>query len=229
LNQTNSLAYDVDLGSIASSLHLDRNSVPLRNATFDWAYADIREILAVSQFLSSSLQTYCWNRVGGLYNARLEDDACADSVWPFPQGFPNYFTSFESSLEILASYGISGDITVPTTTVSGLEVQTSLITGQISSSSQPAVSYCSPVPLPINGVPTGELLSQFIVDIGAKCSGSRRDSGFIAEIGKIRTAHNNGALSQVRILVNVMKYNIFLNNSQSHASYQSGMLRWNIL
>ena len=72
---------------------------------------------------------YCLNRVGGVYNARVADDACADSPWPYPQGFPNYYTAFEKSLELLTSYGILGDVTVPAINQYGFEVQVRPTTG----------------------------------------------------------------------------------------------------
>jgi hypothetical protein len=120
--QSRTLANNVDLAAIASLFHLARATIPERNSSLDWAYGDPRELLAVSQLLHERLGLYCRNRQGNLYNARLDDVACRDGELPYPQGFPNYFSSLDAGLQLLGSYGIAGDITVPSVNEYGAEV-----------------------------------------------------------------------------------------------------------
>ena len=177
--QTKSLEDVVDLTTIARTYHFDQQTIRPRNTTLDWFYGDVREVLAVSRHLATSLQTYCLNRVGGLYEARLDDAACSDSCWPYPQGFQNYFTNFEMALELLSSYGISGDVTTTSMTVYGLEVQTSLIGPSLSPAEQstapPPVRFCSPFPVSKDaGTDTGVEMTEYIVKAGVACSSGRR-------------------------------------------------------
>jgi hypothetical protein len=195
--QTKSLKDVVDLVSIARTYHFDQQTIRPRNTTLDWFYGDVREVLAVSRHLATSLQTYCLNRVGGLYKARLDDAACSDSSWPYPQGFPNYFTIFEMALELLASYGISGDVTVSSMTVYGLEVRTSLIGPSLSPAEQatapPPVRYCSPLPdFHQARVSSGVDVTRYILQAGHECSDSRR-----AKVIRHALAQNPMRLAQV--------------------------------
>ena len=181
-SQTVSLADTVDEASISSVYHFDELTIPKRNASTDWFYGDIREVLAVSQYLSDSLQKYCLNRVGGLYMALVTDPACSDSVWPYPQGFPNYYSSFELALQLLASYGVTGDVTVQSMTVYGLEIQTSLISPPLSveesALAPPAVRFCTPLPLSSqNGITTGLDFAEYIREAGMECVSNRRSFG----------------------------------------------------
>lgn len=199
VRQTQSLAEAVDVASIASTYHLDQPSIPPRNSSLDWAYGDTREVLAVTQYLSSSLQRYCLHRVGGHYDALLDDDACADSVWPYPQGFPNYFTSFEMALQLLTSYGVSGDVTASSMTIYGLEVQTSLIGRDMSLEEKavapPAVRYCSPLPAAgKDGASSGIEVADYILQAGLACSGPRsRRSG--PSLGALDSEDTSGTAS----------------------------------
>jgi hypothetical protein len=90
-DQSMSVALKVDVAAISSLYQMPRATIPQRNARLDWAYGDVREVLAVSQQFTESLQAYCQNRQGNLYEACINDTACSDSQWPYPQGFPNLF------------------------------------------------------------------------------------------------------------------------------------------
>jgi len=179
LFQTNSLQDNVDWVAINSTYHIDGNTLPTRSANaIGWAYGDKREIIAVSQALSKAVEKYCQNRVGGIYNARMDDDACSDSNWPFPQGFPNYHSSFDIALQLLASYGISGDITLPTITSYGTEASISLISATETDQSSfpvPSVRFCTPLPpSSVYNITDGMDFSRHIANVGASCTGKRR-------------------------------------------------------
>ena len=117
------LALKVDVAAISSLYQMPRATIPQRNARLDWAYGDVREVLAVSLQFTDSLQAYCQNRQGNLYEARISDMACSDSQWPYPQGFPNLFSPLDAGLQMLGMYGISGDITISAVNEYGADIQ----------------------------------------------------------------------------------------------------------
>ena len=109
--------------------------------SLDWAYGDRAEVYAVSYEHLQSLRSYCLNRVGGVYSARLDDEACKDSIYPYPQGFPNYYSRLETALQVLTSYGLEGKQTfrsvptlqsLPVTTLQSLPFLTKFSTQGIS-------------------------------------------------------------------------------------------------
>lgn len=152
---------------------LGKNTIPQITTEADWAYGDPAQLFPVAYAISQSLQDYCVGRTGSLYNARMDDDACADSVWPYPQGFGNYFTQFDIGLQLLTSYGISGDITVPTLNEFGVKVLVSLVRPQDSSGVGPAVPYCTPLPRGTEDrISTGLDVAKYINQIQAQCSSS---------------------------------------------------------
>ncbi len=168
--QVHPLADKIDPADIKSLLHFDTTTIPDRNALFEWAYGDVREALAVSTFLTKKVGDYCQNKVGGLYQALTDDSICKDSDKPFPFGFPNYFSRLTTGLQILASYGISGDISVASLNEYGREVSLSLIRPDSAKPSlKPPVPYCSPIES-ATGIPTGKESADFIKSIGARCS-----------------------------------------------------------
>ena len=168
-----SLAQLVDIAAIESAYKMPPSTIPDRNATLDWAYGDVREVLAVGQYTAERTQLYCLNRNGGLYAARMDDAACRDSDWPYPQGYPNYFSPLDVSLQMLGSYGVTGDLTVLGVNEYGTEVLISLVRPP-DSSDGPAVKYCSPVPPPAEyALPTGSAFADYIVRNGATCSARR--------------------------------------------------------
>ena len=173
--QTVSLSSTVDTAGIESLYILGSNTLPARIAKMDWAYGNRGELFPVAYATAQSLRQYCLNRAGTIYNARLDDDACADSVWPYPQGYPNYFTEFEIGLQLLSSYGISGDLTVPSLNVFGGEILVSLVRNEGSSDLGPAVPYCTPVPSSgLDKITTGLDVASYIVQAQAQCTTSQR-------------------------------------------------------
>jgi hypothetical protein len=164
----------VDVSAIESAYKMPRATIPDRNATLDWAYGDVREVLAVGQYTAEQTQLYCLNRNGGLYAARMDDAACRDSDWPYPQGYPNYFSPLDVSLQMLGSYGVTGDLTVPGVNEYGTEVRISLVRPPGGASDGPAVRYCSPMPPPaVYALPTGAGVTDYIVGNRATCSARR--------------------------------------------------------
>ena len=174
LRQSNSLALTVDVNDIASMYHVSADTVPPKplNSTLDWAYGQIREVFAVSQYTTSMVQNYCVNRVGDVYSALITDPACIDSALPYPEGYPNYFTPLDSALQILASYGISGDITVPSLDQYQRQVSVSLLNPEGGLSAGPAIRYCSPLPPTFSlsvGVATGVDFLRFLSEYNDTC------------------------------------------------------------
>ncbi len=168
--QVQLLSDKIDPADIKSLFHFDVPTIPDRNAFFEWAYGDIREVMAVATFLTKKVGEYCQNKVGGLYQALTEDSICMDSTKPFPFGFPNYFSRLTTGLQILASYGISGDISIASLNEYGREVSLSLVRLDSAQSSQlPPVSYCSPIKSS-TGIPTGKESADLIQSIGARCN-----------------------------------------------------------
>ena len=168
--------------------HVSSDTVPDRalNSTLDWQYGDIREVLAVSEVTTSRIQDYCLNRIGDIYSANLQDQACKDSALPYPQGYPNYFTPLDTALQVLASYGISGDITVPALDEYHREVSLSLINPVSGFAPGPAVKYCTPLPPSLNlpfGVATGQDYLRYLSQIPTACPAgaampARRSNGY---------------------------------------------------
>ena len=202
--QTNKVSEMADIASIASLYLIAPSTIPKRNVSLDWAYGDRAEVYAVSYTLLQSLRSYCLNRIGGVYSALLKDEACMDSIYPYPQGFPNYYSRLETALQLLTSYGIEGnierdfsnhsggcfltfisdvgDLTVPTiNVVTGVEGQQSVISGQLATSGG-GVNYCSPYPWNPSGgfTPSGRDVTLFIRDHAAipqsACTGDGRRS-----------------------------------------------------
>jgi hypothetical protein len=178
-NQVTPLSDLIGLEDIKSLLHLDTSTMPDRNSTFEWAYGDVRETLAVATFLTKKVGDYCQNKVGGLYQALMDDSMCKDSSKPYPFGFPNYFSRLTTGLQILASYGISGDISIASVNEYGREVAVSLIRPDSDTQLQKSpISYCTPIK-GASAIPTGKEVADYIKFIGAKCEAgtNRRRSG----------------------------------------------------
>ena len=175
---------------------LGTNTVPQRNTTMDWSYADRGEIFAVSYFLSRQLREYCLNRIGSLYNSRIGDDACTDSVWPYPQGYPNYYTQFEMALQLLGQYGISGDLTVPSVNTFGGEILVSLVR-ENPLHEGPSVRYCSPLSTTnADTAPSGLEFAQFINKAHARCVAASRRSKSPVQAGELRPKAGPGLEEQ---------------------------------
>ena len=170
VNQVHPLSDLIDSADIKSLLHFDTSTIPDRNALFEWAYGDVREVMAVATFMTKKVGDYCQNKVGGLFQALVDDTICMDSDKPFPFGFPNYFSRLTTGLQILASYGISGDISVASLNEYGREVSLSLIRPDSAKPSQkPPVPYCSPIET-ATGIPTGKEFADFIKSVEASCN-----------------------------------------------------------
>ena len=172
--QANMLALTVDVNDIASMYHTSVDTIPdiALSSTLDWQYGDVREVLAVSQLAASRIQDFCLNRHGDIYSANLQDQACSDSALPYPQGYPNYFTPLDGALQVLASYGVSGDITVPALDEYHRKVSLSLLNPVSGFAAGPAVKYCSPLPpdlAPSAGVATGVDYLRYLSRFNTAC------------------------------------------------------------
>ena len=81
-----------------------RQSLSTVGQTLDADINTSTQVLAVGYQTATAVKQYCLNRVGDLYQARLGEPGCSDSLLPYPQGFPNYYTPLDSALQV----GIGG-------------------------------------------------------------------------------------------------------------------------
>ncbi len=176
--QVGALSSTVDMKGLEALYLLGAGTVPKRNTTLDWSYGDRSEMFAVSFFISQQLRDYCLNRIGSLYSSRVGDTACADSIWPYPQGYANYYTQFEMALQLLGQYGISGDLTVPSVNIFGGEILVSLLREDPLQEGS-SVRYCSPLPpSKADTEPSGQAFAQLIDQTHAQCIAGTRRSKF---------------------------------------------------
>lgn len=190
--QEGSLARVVPVDDIRALYHFSSESIPERNFSTAWPepafqYGNLREVAAVSKLTTEAIASYCQNSVGGVYDARINDPSCKDSILPYPQGYPNYFSNLETGLQMLTSYGISGDITVFTENDYGRQIKLSLIrNGTSSNSGLPAINFCSPLQgttVDLKDIPRGSDFVDYVNAVGAKCSARREGRGVMYRPG----------------------------------------------